>query len=144
MKGASQAPALSVGDVVVDRGAVVVVDLVVVVGLVVAAVPPDPASEEPVAAVVVVVPPPFVEDEVLVVVVVVAYVAGATNGVGAAGPCSVVRLVEGPALRLVQPRGVPAWIARGGLALRLSGSGRPSTIVAGGARPPPSHGGPRR
>ena len=92
--GAGQPPpALSVGDVVVDLGAVVVVVVVVL---------PVPAPEEPVADVVVVVPLPFVDEEVFVVVVVVAGAGGATNGT--VSPRSVVSLVEGPAVRLVHAR----------------------------------------
>ena len=97
--------------------------------MVVVVVPPDPAPEEPVATVVVVVPLPLVEDEGLVVVVVVAGVGGATNGT--VSPCSVVRLVEGPAVRLVQARAAfQLWIAAAAGA-PVSGWGRPATIVAG-------------
>jgi hypothetical protein len=119
---------LSVGDVVVERGAVVVVDRVVVVVVV---APPDPAPEAPVAAVEVVVPPPFVEDEGLVVVVAVAAAdaGGATNGT--VSPCNVVRLVEGPAVRLVHARAAfQLWTAAAAGA-PVRGWGKPAPMVAG-------------
>ena len=81
------------------------------------------------AAVVVVVPPPLVEDDGLVVVVVVTGAGGATNGT--VSPCSVVRLGEGSAVRLVQARAAfQLWMAAAAGA-RVSGWGRPATIVAG-------------
>lgn len=114
------------GAVVVECGPVVVVDRVAVVVVVAL---PDPAPEEPVAAVDVVVPPPFVADEGLVVVVVVADAGGATNGTDS--PCNVVRLVEGPAVRLVHARAAfQLWTAAAAGA-PVRGWGKPATMVAG-------------